>query len=137
MVKENKNRKVNKMEITKKNQMKEFVGDYTHITFGCGSDRYPYEIVGITTDNKQLIIRRMDSVRIDNNGMSESQDYERKSNPSYELEYLRLYIPRKKYRNGDTRPPALVSSRLRGPVKWYHQTYGLCYTPSRYYDYSF
>ena len=120
------------MEKIKKNQIKEFIGDYKYITYGSGSDRYPYEIIGITPDNKQLIIRPMDSIRIDKNGMSECQKYEFKSNELYGLEYLRLYIPRNK-----DKKPALIRAKHKGTVEWYHKTYGLTHKPHMYYDYNY
>ncbi|MFV0396215.1 MAG: hypothetical protein ACK5LC_17830 [Coprobacillaceae bacterium] len=41
----------------------------------CYTDRYAYEVVKVITQ-KKCIVRRCDAERIDNNGMSESQEYE-------------------------------------------------------------
>lgn len=47
----------------------------TGVTEMCYSDRHPYEVVKVI-DDKHLLIRRCDAKRIDNNGMSECQEYE-------------------------------------------------------------
>ena len=52
------------------------------------SDRDPYEIVEVQ-DARHIIIRRLDARRIDNNGMSECQEYEYTSNPDNMA--IRLY----------------------------------------------
>ncbi len=44
------------------------------------SDREPYEIVAVD-DDRHITIRRLDYKRVDDNGMSECQDYEYFSNP--------------------------------------------------------
>jgi hypothetical protein len=44
------------------------------------SDRKPFEVIEVI-DQKHIVIRAMDSKRIDNNGMSDSQSYEFISNP--------------------------------------------------------
>lgn len=51
----------------------------TGVTEMCYSDRHPYEVVEII-DKRHLMIRRMNSKRIDNNGQSECQEYEYSSN---------------------------------------------------------
>lgn len=51
----------------------------TGVTEMCYSDRHPYEVVEVI-DDRHLMIRRMNAKRIDNNGMSECQDYEYSSN---------------------------------------------------------
>ena len=54
----------------------------------CGwSDREPYEITKVV-DDRHLEIRRLDYKRIDNNGMSEVQEYEYFSNETYPIERL-------------------------------------------------
>ena len=45
------------------------------------SDREPWEIIEVK-DARHIIIRKLDTSRVDNNGMSECQEYEYKSNPS-------------------------------------------------------
>ena len=47
----------------------------TGVTEMCYSDRHPYEVVKVI-DDKHLLIRKCDAKRIDNNGMSECQEYE-------------------------------------------------------------
>lgn len=49
-------------------------------TLALGSDRYPYEVIEIKTP-KKIVIRSMDAVRIDKNGLSEDQEYKYSSNP--------------------------------------------------------
>ena len=44
------------------------------------SDREPYEIIAIK-DDRHITVRRMNYKRVDDNGMSECQDYEYTSNP--------------------------------------------------------
>ena len=45
------------------------------------SDREPWEIIEVK-DARHITIRRLDASRVDNNGMSECQEYEYKSNPN-------------------------------------------------------
>lgn len=55
------------------------------------SDRTPYEVVEVDND-KHIFIRKLDAKRIDNWGMSDSQDYEytsNESNPTTELKLRR------------------------------------------------
>lgn len=47
----------------------------TGVTEICWSDRHAYEVVKVI-DDKHLLIRRCDSKRIDDNGMSDCQEYE-------------------------------------------------------------
>ena len=57
------------------------------VTEMCYSDRHPYEIIEVK-DERHITIRRLDAKRIDNNGMSECQEYEytsREDAPSYRL----------------------------------------------------
>lgn len=49
------------------------------VTEMCWSDRHPYEVVEIK-DERHIVVRALDSKRIDNNGFSESQEYEYTSN---------------------------------------------------------
>lgn len=45
----------------------------------CWSDRHAYEVVAIK-DDRHITVRRLDYKRVDENGMSDSQDYEFYSN---------------------------------------------------------
>lgn len=45
-------------------------------TIQTGSDRHPYTIVWISIDGKNMSLQEDNFKRIDNNGMSESQEYE-------------------------------------------------------------
>lgn len=45
------------------------------------SDRHAYEIIEVK-DERHIVVRQYDTKRIDNNGMSESQEYEYISNPN-------------------------------------------------------
>lgn len=46
----------------------------------CFSDRHPYEVIEVK-DARHITVRALDWKRVDNNGMSDSQDYEYSSNP--------------------------------------------------------
>ncbi len=50
------------------------------VTELCWTDRHPWEIIAVK-DSRHITIRRLDSKRIDDNGFSESQEYEYYSNP--------------------------------------------------------
>lgn len=58
-------------------------------TIAYGSDRYPYEVIEVKTA-KRLVIRSMNAKRIDNNGLSEDQEYEYSSNPKGSTEIITL-----------------------------------------------
>lgn len=51
------------------------------------TDRYPYEVVEVI-DQNNIVIRRIDTRRIDNNGMSDCQEYEYISNENNPTERL-------------------------------------------------
>lgn len=51
------------------------------VTELCWSDRHPYEIIAVK-DDRHITVRALDYKRIDNNGMSECQEYEYFSNPN-------------------------------------------------------
>lgn len=53
------------------------------------SDRDPYEIIEVK-DAKHIVVRAMGYERIDNNGMSESQEYRYFSKPDGEVVHLTL-----------------------------------------------
>lgn len=49
------------------------------VTEMCWSDRHPFEIIQVK-DSRHIVVRALDHKRIDNNGMSECQEYEYTSN---------------------------------------------------------
>jgi len=51
------------------------------------SDREPYEIIEVK-DERHITVRRMAAKRIDNNGMSECQEYEYSSDPNGSIHNL-------------------------------------------------
>lgn len=59
----------------------------TGVTEYLWSDRHAYEVTKVI-DQKHVFIRRMETERIDNNGMSDVQDYKYTSNPKYEEKEL-------------------------------------------------
>lgn len=64
---------------------KQFVDEIkvgTGVTEYYYSDREPYEVIAVE-DQKHITIRRLDAKRVDNNGMSDCQDYEFYSNDEY------------------------------------------------------
>ena len=75
----------NRLEENKRYCEKIKVG--TGVTEYLWSDRHAYEVVDVK-DQNHVFIRRVDTTRIDNNGMSEIQDYEYKSNPKNEKKEL-------------------------------------------------
>jgi|9_EtaG_2_1085328.scaffolds.fasta_scaffold46391_2 hypothetical protein len=52
------------------------------------SDRSPYEVLWVSEDGMSCKIRRMNSKRTDNNGISESQSYEYTSNTEANIELI-------------------------------------------------
>ena len=69
---------------------KNFIGEIkvgTGVTEYGYSDRHPYEVVEVK-DQKHIIIRAMDYIRVDNNGLSDAQSYKyisNENNLTYEL----------------------------------------------------
>lgn len=59
------------------------------VTECCYSDREPYEIIEVK-DDKHIVVRAMGYERIDNNGMSECQDYRYFSKPDGAVYHLVL-----------------------------------------------
>ena len=59
------------------------------VTECCYSDREPYQIIEVK-DEKHIVVRAMGYERIDNNGMSESQEYRYFSKPDGAIEHLVL-----------------------------------------------
>lgn len=51
------------------------------VTEGVGSDRYPYTVVEVRRNGRELVIQRDEFRRTDQNGLSESQEYEYTPNP--------------------------------------------------------
>lgn len=51
-------------------------------TIHVGSDSYPATIIQITQNGKRIVIQEDDATRVDDNGMSESQDYAYQANPN-------------------------------------------------------
>lgn len=51
------------------------------------TDRVPYTVIKVVSDRK-IIVQADNAKRLDNNGMSESQDYEYTSNPEGEVKVL-------------------------------------------------
>lgn len=66
------------------NRLQERTGIKPEIGMGvtemCWSDRHPYEVIAIK-DDRHITVRALNAKRIDNNGMSECQEYEYTSNP--------------------------------------------------------
>lgn len=46
------------------------------------TDRYPATVIEVSADGKRIVIQEDNAKRIDNNGMSESQQYEYSRNPN-------------------------------------------------------
>ena len=46
------------------------------VTVSCGTDSSPYTVIDVSKNGKKIKIQADNAVRIDNNGMSESQEYE-------------------------------------------------------------
>jgi hypothetical protein len=51
------------------------------------SDREPVTIIQITHNGKRLVLQSDTATRLDNNGMSESQEYEYEPNPNGEIHF--------------------------------------------------
>lgn len=56
-------------------------------TIRFGSDCYPVTVVGISTSGYKLTLQEDDARRLDNNGMSDVQDYEYTRNPNGNIYY--------------------------------------------------
>lgn len=87
-------------------------------TIHVGSDAYPATVIQVTRNGKRVVIQEDIATRIDNNGMSESQDYTYEPNPEGEIHVVTL---RKdgRYRESGTTTPVSIGFRRK------------------YYDYSF
>jgi hypothetical protein len=84
------------------------------VTYSVGSDAYPYTVIGVERNNRKLILQSDHAVRVDNNGMSESQEYDITPDPEgsiievtwkpslgcYGNQYSRYYVGhRRKHRD--------------------------------------
>lgn len=56
----------------------------------CWSDRHPYTIIEISKSGKRMKVQADIAIRTDNNGMSESQEYEYKRDPEGAIRTLYL-----------------------------------------------
>ena len=54
------------------------------------TDRYPATIIEVLKGGKVIIVQEDNAVRVDNNGMSECQDYEFTPNPDATKRYYKL-----------------------------------------------
>lgn len=68
-------------------------------TYGVGSDRYPYTIVDVLSNNK-IVVQADNAVRTDSNGFSENQTWEMTPNPEARKIVLRLRKNGKWVENG-------------------------------------
>lgn len=95
------------------------------------TDREAYEVVEVI-DQNHIKIRRLNAIRIDNNGMSDCQDYRFESdlnNPIEELKVVRnkwnevyTYAPLevlKERAKEDFRPEARTEKNIMNMVRWY------------------
>lgn len=87
-------------------------------TIQVGSDRYPYTIIGIYRNGRNIVLQMDKYTRTDNNGMSESQTYSFERDKDGEIQTATLR------KDGSYR---LMGSKI--PV-WIGSRYA-------YYDYSF
>lgn len=86
------------------------------------SDRHPYEIIEVI-DSRHIVVRALDYKRVDDNGMSDCQDYEYYSNPANHTK--KLFLTKQgqwRERYGDRRLGC--------------NTFGIGFA-CKYYDYSF
>lgn len=54
----------------------------TGATIHIGSDSYPATLIQVTQNGKRIVLQDDEATRIDNNGMSESQEYTYQPNPN-------------------------------------------------------
>ncbi len=59
-------------------------------TIHVGSDSYPATVIQVTRNGKRLVIQEDIAIRIDNNGMSESQEYTYEPNPHGDIHIVTL-----------------------------------------------
>jgi hypothetical protein len=87
-------------------------------TIHVGSDAYPATVIQVTRNGKRVVIQEDIATRIDNNGMSESQDYTYEPNPEGEI-HIVILCKDGRYRESGTTTPVSIGFRRK------------------YYDYSF
>ncbi len=87
-------------------------------TIQVGSDSYPATVIQVTRNGKRVVVQEDIATRIDNNGMSESQEYTYQPNPEGTIHIATL---RKdgRYRETGGKTPISIGFRRK------------------YYDYSF
>lgn len=103
----------------------------TYATKYYWSDRHAYEVVEVI-NQKNIKIRQLKAIRIDNNGMSDCQNYKYESdvsNPIEELKFMRKnwykvfsYAPLnvlKERVKEDLKPEARNEENIMGMVRWY------------------
>lgn len=84
----------------------------------CYSDRHAYEVIRLESA-KQMAVRQMSAKRVDNNGMSDSQEWHCTPNPNAPVITLRLHKNGCWYESGNASP------------------FGVTAEPYEYYDFSF
>lgn len=87
-------------------------------TIHVGSDSYPATVIQVTRNGKRVVVQEDNAIRVDTNGMSESQQYTYEPNPQGAIHIATL---RKdgKYRETGGKTPISIGFRRK------------------YYDYSF
>lgn len=91
------------------------------VTQLCWTDRHPFTIIDIIND-KTLVVQADESIRVDNNGMSDSQKYEYKQNPEGSIYIITLR------KNGYW---VTKGSSMKSGQRWHVGS------RSRYYDFTF
>jgi len=81
-------------------------------TIHVGSDSYPATVIQVTRNGKRVVIQEDIAIRIDNNGMSESQEYTYEPNPQGTIHIVTL---RKdgRYRESGTTTPVSIGFRRK------------------------
>ena len=91
------------------------------VTQLCWTDRHPFTMIDIIND-KTLVVQADESIRVDNNGMSDSQKYEYKQNPEGSIYIITLR------KNGYW---VTKGSSMKSGQRWHVGS------RSRYYDFTF
>ena len=76
-------------------------------TIHVGSDSYPATVIQVTRNGKRVVIQEDIATRIDNNGMSESQDYTYEPNPKGEIHIVTLRKDGRYRETGGTTPVSI------------------------------
>lgn len=81
-------------------------------TIHVGSDSYPATVIQVTRNGKRVVIQEDIATRIDNNGLSESQEYTYMPNPQGEIHIVTL---RKdgRYRETGGKTPVSIGYRRK------------------------